>query len=322
MAPSWHDSAADQAQSRYEAYLSTMQYCDLIAERTVLPVPRWPQMGQRLDFHGEQHFSMSSEVDLLRDFVVEGSGYIAMPPSDIVDMYPVLQSCQQSLLFAPAAAEMEDLQAHAIVPQYEQHALQAVAVPVQAPQPVYRSHIAPAAIPENHGTYRCYNRMHPSTPLFTYEELDTWAALERGTSHSHGRDYITPVKLELEDYVHVGTSPDTSALVSEHVESGDPRASSSALRKGEAGLCAMSTKNHSTPPVVQMFPDAEEVPGKTPKASTSPSPFPSPLRARRRGIKKKEKPSKPPPFLACFFCRGRKIACTPLDPDSPDKTCE
>ncbi|THH14188.1 hypothetical protein EW146_g6126 [Bondarzewia mesenterica] len=25
--------------------------------------------------------------------------------------------------------------------------------------------------------------------------------------------------------------------------------------------------------------------------------------------------------LACFFCRGRKIACGPADPNSPDKTC-
>ncbi|KAA1472938.1 hypothetical protein DENSPDRAFT_765553, partial [Dentipellis sp. KUC8613] len=30
---------------------------------------------------------------------------------------------------------------------------------------------------------------------------------------------------------------------------------------------------------------------------------------------------KPPPFLACFFCRGRKIACTPPKPGNPDRTC-
>lgn len=28
------------------------------------------------------------------------------------------------------------------------------------------------------------------------------------------------------------------------------------------------------------------------------------------------------PRLACFFCRGRKIACGPPDPDSPDQTCK
>ena len=39
-------------------------------------------------------------------------------------------------------------------------------------------------------------------------------------------------------------------------------------------------------------------------------------RARaRRGSKKQ-------PFLACFFCRGRKIACCPPPPDSEDRTCK
>lgn len=28
------------------------------------------------------------------------------------------------------------------------------------------------------------------------------------------------------------------------------------------------------------------------------------------------------PFLACFFCRGRKIACGPAVPGSADKTCK
>ncbi|KAF8549573.1 hypothetical protein OG21DRAFT_1421076, partial [Imleria badia] len=27
------------------------------------------------------------------------------------------------------------------------------------------------------------------------------------------------------------------------------------------------------------------------------------------------------PMLACFFCRGRKIACGPPQPGSEDKTC-
>ncbi|KAI0313939.1 hypothetical protein OF83DRAFT_1035259, partial [Amylostereum chailletii] len=28
------------------------------------------------------------------------------------------------------------------------------------------------------------------------------------------------------------------------------------------------------------------------------------------------------PFLACFFCRGRKIACHAPEPDKKDQTCD
>ncbi|KZV60110.1 hypothetical protein PENSPDRAFT_542946, partial [Peniophora sp. CONT] len=31
---------------------------------------------------------------------------------------------------------------------------------------------------------------------------------------------------------------------------------------------------------------------------------------------------KDPGFLACFFCRGRKISCMPPPADSEDRTCE
>jgi hypothetical protein len=40
----------------------------------------------------------------------------------------------------------------------------------------------------------------------------------------------------------------------------------------------------------------------------------------RRGRRGKKQPKKDP-FLACFFCRGRKIACHPRHEDSGDKTC-
>jgi hypothetical protein len=40
----------------------------------------------------------------------------------------------------------------------------------------------------------------------------------------------------------------------------------------------------------------------------------------RRGRRGKKQPKKDP-FLACFFCRGRKIACHPRDEDGGDRTC-
>jgi hypothetical protein len=43
----------------------------------------------------------------------------------------------------------------------------------------------------------------------------------------------------------------------------------------------------------------------------------SPLRRGRRGKKQPKKD----PFLACFFCRGRKIACQPKGGYGEDRTC-
>jgi hypothetical protein len=43
----------------------------------------------------------------------------------------------------------------------------------------------------------------------------------------------------------------------------------------------------------------------------------SPPRRGRRG----KKQAKKDPFLACFFCRGRKIACHPRDEGGGDRTC-
>jgi hypothetical protein len=43
----------------------------------------------------------------------------------------------------------------------------------------------------------------------------------------------------------------------------------------------------------------------------------SPLRRGRRGKKQPRKD----PFLACFFCRGRKIACQPKGGFGEDRTC-
>ena len=40
----------------------------------------------------------------------------------------------------------------------------------------------------------------------------------------------------------------------------------------------------------------------------------------RRGRRGKKQPKKEP-FLACFFCRGRKIACHPKNDGGEDKTC-
>jgi len=40
----------------------------------------------------------------------------------------------------------------------------------------------------------------------------------------------------------------------------------------------------------------------------------------RRGRRGKKQPKKDP-FLACFFCRGRKIACHPKNEGSEDRTC-
>lgn len=40
--------------------------------------------------------------------------------------------------------------------------------------------------------------------------------------------------------------------------------------------------------------------------------------ARRRGRTRVVRNVQP---IACFFCRGRKIACGPADPNSSDKTC-
>lgn len=40
----------------------------------------------------------------------------------------------------------------------------------------------------------------------------------------------------------------------------------------------------------------------------------------RRGRRGKKEPKKDP-FLACFFCRGRKIACHPRNEDGGDRTC-
>ena len=40
----------------------------------------------------------------------------------------------------------------------------------------------------------------------------------------------------------------------------------------------------------------------------------------RRGRRGKKQPKKEP-FLACYFCRGRKIACHPKNDGGEDKTC-
>jgi hypothetical protein len=40
----------------------------------------------------------------------------------------------------------------------------------------------------------------------------------------------------------------------------------------------------------------------------------------RRGRRGKKQPKKEP-FLACYFCRGRKIACHPRNDGGEDRTC-
>jgi len=49
--------------------------------------------------------------------------------------------------------------------------------------------------------------------------------------------------------------------------------------------------------------------------SSSPS-----SQSQRRGRRGKKEPKKDP-FLACFFCRGRKIACHPKNDGGEDRTC-
>ena len=56
--------------------------------------------------------------------------------------------------------------------------------------------------------------------------------------------------------------------------------------------------------------------GRGEKSHASGSSSGSGARARAR------KGSKKQPFLACFFCRGRKIACCPPPPDNEDRTCK
>ncbi|SJL05535.1 uncharacterized protein ARMOST_08903 [Armillaria ostoyae] len=60
-----------------------------------------------------------------------------------------------------------------------------------------------------------------------------------------------------------------------------------------------------------------KIPLRQPRHSPTPPPFtrrpPAQSIARNNGDRK--------PPLACFFCRGRKIACGAPEPDNPDRTC-
>ena len=57
------------------------------------------------------------------------------------------------------------------------------------------------------------------------------------------------------------------------------------------------------------------------RASDSPSEVePPPRKKRRRGPNKG--PRKDPGFLACFFCRNRKIGCNPPQAENEDRRCE
>lgn len=74
------------------------------------------------------------------------------------------------------------------------------------------------------------------------------------------------------------------------------------------------------------------LPAETARCDDTTAPSPASRRRftkRKRSLKPKPAPpraisphSKKPPHLACFFCRGRKIACAPLPPGSLDKSCK
>ncbi|KAJ7596888.1 hypothetical protein C8J56DRAFT_918575 [Mycena floridula] len=71
---------------------------------------------------------------------------------------------------------------------------------------------------------------------------------------------------------------------------------------------------YSTSPASQIPPEQSRVYAyKTAGASGSPQ---RPSKRTSTAQKQDRKPS-----LACFFCRGRKIACGPVDEDSPERTC-
>ncbi|KAG7450666.1 uncharacterized protein BT62DRAFT_927938 [Guyanagaster necrorhizus] len=61
-----------------------------------------------------------------------------------------------------------------------------------------------------------------------------------------------------------------------------------------------------------------KIPLRQPRRSPTPPPFPR--RPPAQSIARNNGDRKPP--LACFFCRGRKIACGAPEPDNPDRTCK
>lgn len=63
---------------------------------------------------------------------------------------------------------------------------------------------------------------------------------------------------------------------------------------------------------------------KIPMKQISSSPPPSAAKQSTPQPQKLQKgtPQDKKPPLACYFCRGRKIACGPADPENPDKSCK
>ncbi|KAK0464967.1 uncharacterized protein EV420DRAFT_1475234 [Desarmillaria tabescens] len=76
-----------------------------------------------------------------------------------------------------------------------------------------------------------------------------------------------------------------------------------------------TTDDHT--PGLSRGPFYYKIPLRQPRRSPTPPPFsrrpPAQSIARNNGDRK--------PPLACFFCRGRKIACGAPEPDNPDRTC-
>ncbi|KAJ3928314.1 MAG: hypothetical protein NXY57DRAFT_1021757 [Lentinula lateritia] len=61
--------------------------------------------------------------------------------------------------------------------------------------------------------------------------------------------------------------------------------------------------------------------GKIPLPKPTPPPAPKASKSRPAASSSSSQNEKKSLALACFFCRGRKIACGPQDPNSADRTC-
>ncbi|KAA1472936.1 hypothetical protein DENSPDRAFT_213306 [Dentipellis sp. KUC8613] len=357
-----YDERSFEQQAYYDAYADT-GYQFAGAEYThSAPILQYPQIEQLYDFHVQPHFGNPTELDLAPS--AEAYGYpVSLLAQDVVDTYPVLAGSTGYEAATPLLYELS--QVHVPQPVQQQ-------VSIVSPQPLYPSQVGPAAIPDDHGGRGCVHRVRtplcaralapvPTTlppptesepepepapkypPLFTTEELDEWAALERAATRSSGSELsaapaqpsaapaqfgaapaqssAAPAQVKQEDDAALATVPAPAPMSAHLVDQGAPCGESRPSRKGVAHTPRPgSAQSRETTPADSL--DGEDTPVKeNPKASTrmrriAPAPAPAP---NRGGVAKKEKP---PPFLACFFCRGRKIACTPPEPGSPDRSCK
>ncbi|KAG6849913.1 hypothetical protein H0H93_003781 [Arthromyces matolae] len=112
------------------------------------------------------------------------------------------------------------------------------------------------------------------------------------------------------------------------VSSGEPSSKNQTIAKPELSIDIPAPKKLTRSPVSGKSPSSSKArlsrprpysPPKSRSPSTSPQPTSSLPRQRKpRGKLPRDKDGKP--IMACFFCRGRKIACGPPH-DSDDPTC-